>query len=128
MGGRGGGFTVWLANFEWRIQFLKIPPNLIARSKHVYKLSSDVHDVISFVDCLYCYWWLLMTRQPFDRQLCFHGHFLIILLIKIKKLIVLSGELIVIHTRFYTIQTAPKFYFIDYFWSCKCMSIYLGSF
>ena len=30
--------------------------------------------------------------------------------------------------RLYTIQTAPKLYFIDYFWSCKCMSIYLGSF
>jgi hypothetical protein len=38
----GGGFTVWLANFEWQIQFLKIPPNLIARSEHVYKLSPDV--------------------------------------------------------------------------------------
>jgi len=23
--------------------------------------------------------------------------------------------------RLYTIQRAPKFYFIDYFWSCKCM-------
>jgi hypothetical protein len=25
--------------------------------------------------------------------------------------------------RLYTIQTAPKFFFIDYFWSCKYMSI-----